>query len=225
MKALTATLCAALALTVTSANADFDLQITEMWPGNEPGENLTDDWFEVTNVGSMPWTIADGELYFDDDSADPESADLISGVTSIAPGESVVFVDNGDADTSEFITVWGAANLTGVQIGTYQGSGMSQGGDGATLFVSNGQPLLDFSNVTAVALELYPDANAFGGQSYDVVLGDFSVVGNQSGAFQSVVANDVGQYGIGSPGTAVPEPTAVLLAGLATVAFAAARRN
>lgn len=33
------------------ATSSFNLQITEIWPGNEPGSNLTDDWFEVTNAG------------------------------------------------------------------------------------------------------------------------------------------------------------------------------
>ncbi|CAN0367324.1 unnamed protein product, partial [Ectocarpus sp. 4 AP-2014] len=187
------------------ASAAFDLQVTEIWPGNEPGENLTSDWFEVTNLGDMAWTDADGSLYFDDDSADPEAADLISGVTSIAPGESVVFIDADD--TVEFESVWGST-IDGVQLGVYAGSGMSQGGDGATLFVSNGQPLLDFSNVVSVDLQEYPDANATGGQSWDVQLGAFSVVGDAAGAFSSVLANDEGQYGIGSLGASVPEPTA-----------------
>jgi len=88
--------CAVAAGMSSTAFGQFDLQITEMWPGNEPGSNLTADWFELTNFGDTAWDAAvDGDLYFDDGSFDPSAADLMNGITSIAPGESVVFVDGG----------------------------------------------------------------------------------------------------------------------------------
>lgn len=211
------------ALMVGPASAQFDLQITEMWPGNEPGENLTEDWFELTNVGDTEWTPAGGDLYFDDESSDPLEAVALLGVTSIAPGESVVFVN--DETTEAFETVWGPA-VDGVQLGAYpDGSGLSQGGDGVTLFVSNGAPLGDLSNVLSVDLELYPDAESNGGQSWDVVLGRFSTAGDAAGAVQSAVANDMDQYGVGSPGSVVPEPTALVLSLVAAGGVMATRRR
>ena len=92
---------AALAVMLCSqALAAFDLQITEIWPGNSVGDNLSEDWFEVTNFGDTPWVEAnDGNLYFDDDSYDATTADLLFGVSSIAPGESVVFVDGNAASS------------------------------------------------------------------------------------------------------------------------------
>lgn len=202
------------------ANAQFNLQITEIWCGNEPGTNLTADWFEITNVGDAAWVEGtDGSLYFDDDSADPGLADLMSGITMIAPGESVIYVNGAaQADIDEFLAVWGAV---GAQIGLQDGSGLGQGGDAVALFIDNmGLQLID--------LESYPDANANGGQSYDVDLGAFSVVGNANGAFQSVMSNDVGQFAVGSPGllgATIPEPSTVILLGLAGLGLVIRRRR
>ena len=44
-----------LAAIGSPAFAQFDLQVTEIWMGNEPGDNLSEDWFEITNVGLGPW--------------------------------------------------------------------------------------------------------------------------------------------------------------------------
>ena len=200
-------LCAVLAL-VAPAYAAFDLQVTEIWPGNEPGTSLTADWFEVTNFGDMPWVAAvDGDLYFDDDSEDPTTADPISGVASIAPGESVIFVDAGDGGV-QYLTTWTPeiplANFP--QIGTYAGSGLSQGGDAVSLWISPVPPVGAPDIVQA-----YPNALNFGGRSYDVQLGAFSTVGNVAGAVETTDLNDAGQSAIGSPGTISPEPGSLVL--------------
>ena len=224
-------LWAALALSLLGQNAmaAINLQITEMWPGNEPGSNLTDDWFEVTNFGDMAWTAAgDGDLYYDDDSADATAADLLSGVASIAPGESVIFVDGsattGAANVAFWHLIWDGDLSSVPQVGTYEGSGMSQGGDGATLFLDadNNGP----SGAEIIDLELYPDANAFGGKSYDSGLGQFSSVGNASGAIATTALNDENQPAIGSPGSAaVPEPTSMALAVLGLIGVLYNRRK
>lgn len=39
---------------VINGDAVYDLQITEMWPG-QVGTDVTDDWFEITNRGAAPW--------------------------------------------------------------------------------------------------------------------------------------------------------------------------
>ena len=210
-------------LPAAGAMGSFDLQITELWPGNEPGENLTEDWIEVTNFGDMAWTAAaDGDLWFDDDSFDATAADLMSGVASIAPGESVIFVDGSNAGRTEWLLVW-SPEVSGVQVGYYEGSGMSQGGDGAGIFLDG-----DMSG-TVIAAELidsevYPDAELFGGQSYDVTLGAFSTVGNASGAISTLDVNDEDQPGIASPGT-VPEPASLALLALGGAALLGRRRG
>ncbi|MEM8508392.1 MAG: ExeM/NucH family extracellular endonuclease [Bacteroidota bacterium] len=175
-----------------------DLQITEIWPGNEPGENLTEDWFEITNTGDIPWTVSEfGNLFFDDESQSPSDAVVINGITSIAPGEVIIAID--DTDTAQFLAVWSSYDLTGIQIATYSGAGLGQGGDGVTLWI--GDPL---STGTLVDFENYPDANTNGGQSYDVSLGAFSTVGNVNNAAATETLNDVGQPATGSPGNQGP---------------------
>lgn len=199
----------ALFAAASPALAGFDLQITEIWPGNEPGANLTNDWFELTNFGDTAWTAAaDGDLYFDDDSFDFMVADLMMGIASIAPGESVIFVDGSPVD---WMNVWGPDLAAAPQVGFYAGSGLSQGGDGVGLFLDT-----DFNGPQAGELfetEVYPDANLVGGQSYDVVLAAFSVSGNASGAFATTAVNDSFQPAVGSPGS-IPEPTSIALLAL-----------
>jgi|GEM_PF-1969929 len=138
----------AACLSTQAAFAAFDLRVTEVWPGNTAGDDLTDDWFEVTNFGDMPWVAStDGDLYFEDDSADADRADLISGVASIAPGESVIFVD-GLSDPQDDLNlflwrqVWNGplttAGRTIPQLGTYNGSGLSgTSGDAVALFLDS----------------------------------------------------------------------------------------
>lgn len=175
----------------------YDLQVTEIWPGNEAGENLTGDWFEVTNFGDTSWTLADGALYFDDDSADPTVADMLNGVTEIAAGESVVFVDADSAAT--FTAVWGGKIDLG-QVGTYDGSGLSGGGDAVTLFLDAGDDGLTVEDI--IDSEAYPDAEAATGASYDVENGDFSATDGTSGQSTDVVetaGNDEGETAVGSP--------------------------
>jgi hypothetical protein len=198
-------ICTALLVT-GSGFADFDLQVTEMWPGNDPGSNLSEDWFEITNFGDMPWTAAvDGDLWFDDDSFDPTTADLMSGIAAIFPGESVVFVDGGSIGATDWSTLWSPV-VTLPQVGSYEGAGLSQGGDAVGIWISFGAPVgpPDFTAT-------YPDATLHGGQSYDTVLGEFSTVGNSSGAVATLMVNDAGQPAIGSPGSVVPEPGSLAL--------------
>ena len=92
--------------------------------GNDPGDNLSEDWFEVTNVGDASWSSAtDGALWFDDDSAATSNADLMSGIASISPGESVVYVDGGAAGAAEWSTLWSSVVSQLPQVGNYDGAG------------------------------------------------------------------------------------------------------
>ena len=216
-------LCAAAmaALMCSQSWAAFDLQVTEIWPGNEPGSNLTEDWFEVTNFGNTAWTSADGTLYFDDESADVADAEALTGITSIGPGESVIFVD--EDESAAWLTLWTPA-ITAVpmpipQVGDYDGSGLGGGGDSVSLFFDAGDDGLTFSDLIDFAT--YPDADSNGGQSYDTYVGAFTVP-----AFPAAVTtgNDEGQPAIGTPGWVVPEPTTVLLACFG-FAFAGLRRR
>ncbi|PHI20300.1 hypothetical protein CEQ90_08935 [Lewinellaceae bacterium SD302] len=75
----------------STLNAQFDLQVTEIFPG-QTGSDLTEDWFEVTNVGDQAWISGvDGDLYYDDESADPAVADLGLSFVSAATAGSELF--------------------------------------------------------------------------------------------------------------------------------------
>ncbi len=199
-----------VAVSGTTALGAFNLQITEIWSGNEPGANLTEDWFEVTNFGDMAWTeAADGKLYYDDDSQDFAVADPINfaGPATIAPGESVVFIDGGPAGANDWFTLWGD-DIVLPAIGEYSGSGLSQSGDGATLFLDADMNGVDAGDI--IDFESYPDANTAGGGSFDVYNGIFS---HPSYAAITNDVNNAGQPAIATPGylAEVPEPGAIVL--------------
>ncbi|MFT7073282.1 MAG: hypothetical protein ACJAX3_002275 [Patiriisocius sp.] len=197
-----------IAQTITVASTNFErntvveivsqLEITEVFPG-QGGADLTADWFEIKNNGTVAWVSGtDGDLFYDDDSADPTAADPITGLTNIAPGATaIVLVTNDMAEVTTFTTIWGAViDLTGVEIGMTDGSGLGGGGDAVTLWIG------DPNTTMPVNIGAYPDTDANDGQSYDVSLAAFSVVGNTNGAVQTIAT--AGASGtvpnIGSPG-------------------------
>src|SRR5262249_56247758 len=99
------------------------------------------DWFEVTNVGAAAVNIAGWKM--DDDSKSLGSAVALNGITSIAPGESVIFIESDAPATivPAFKALWFGANPpAGLQIGTYSGSGvgLSTNSDAVNLFNSAG---------------------------------------------------------------------------------------
>ena len=177
----------------------FDLQITEMWHGQD-GADLTEDWFEITNNGSAAWVAGtDPDLYYDDESQDGNAADLIQNITRIDPGSSVIVVIGNAGDATDFINVWDpVVDLSAVEVGFTDGSGLGSGGDGATLWA--GSP----TSTTFVDFESYPDASANSGQSYDVGLSAFSTVGNASGAVATLATagSSGNEPAIGSPAPA-----------------------
>ncbi len=237
MKKYIAAFLISMTAVASSAHAAIDLQITEIYFG-QLNPDPTSDWFEITNYGDMAYSEAvDGTLYADDFMPDPTKADPIVGITGIAPGESViVLVDFEDDFTdvagalSAWTSTWG--NIPGLTVGTQSnGSGLSSSNsDGPTIWLgdpNSGGILLD--------TETYPAPESIvglqDGASYDVVLGDFSFLGNAAGAYDSAgLGGGDGiippfQPSIASPGSvAVPEPTTTLLAGIAAFAAAGFRR-
>ena len=147
-----------------------NLRITELWVG-QVGDDLTEDWFEITNFGPETWDInLHDVLYYDDDSQDALLADTIHGINQILPGGSVVVVIGTSADADSFYNVWSPDyDLSGTQIGWTDGAGLGQSIDGATLFLG-GPTTGDIIN-----FESYNSPPS--GVSYDVILEDFSVAG------------------------------------------------
>jgi 2',3'-cyclic-nucleotide 2'-phosphodiesterase (5'-nucleotidase family) len=189
-------------IVIGGAVAQVNLQITEMFPGQE-GEDLTEDWFEIINTGNTAWVSGvDPDLFYDDESADADAADQIFGISDIQPGERVIVLIGDMSSVMPFMNVWNpVVDLTGVEVGYTDGSGLGAGGDGVTLWI--GDPL---NAGTQVDFQTYPDTANNDGQSYDVELTMFSTVGNASNAVQTIAlgGDAFDTPNIASPGNVPP---------------------
>ena len=128
---------AGFTLTVTQAVAPGTIVISEVAPWSSSNSPLAADWFEVTNTGSSAVDITGWKM--DDNSHSIANAIALNGITSIAPGEAVIFIETADLPTAAaaFRNLWFGANPQRVtQIGSYSGSGvgLSSSGDEVTLF-------------------------------------------------------------------------------------------
>jgi hypothetical protein len=182
-----------------------ELSITEIFPG-QIGEDLTVDWFEIKNIGDTPYVKSqDGSLFYDDESADATTADLINGIDEIQPGESVIIlITDTPSDVDDFIAVWGPViDLADIAIGTTDGSGLGGGGDSVVIWL--GDPSTSIPLITGT----YPDTETNDGQSYDLELNEFSVIGNANEAVQTYTLGGSSENvpNIGSPGNGIPFET------------------
>ena len=108
---LAVAIVAALGLLMTSspenvsAQASTSLFISEVHPGGSGNGTYNADWFEVTNAGFTTVNISGWKV--DDSSNAFATAVPLSGVTSIAPGQSVVFIDaSAPVDVNAFSAAW-----------------------------------------------------------------------------------------------------------------------
>src|SRR5262249_31507190 len=84
-------------LTVTAfSGGTASLIISEVapWSSGNSAPSLRVDWFEVTNLGNATANITGWKM--DDDSHSFSNAVALNGITSIAPGESVIFLETTD---------------------------------------------------------------------------------------------------------------------------------
>jgi trimeric autotransporter adhesin len=158
------------------------------------------DWFELTNTGTSPVDLTGYKM--DDSSASFASAVPMVGIKSIAPGESVLFVDGDAATVSSFKASW-AGCVDNVQIGSYTGSGvgLSSGGDGVTVFDDAGteQSLQTFGAATSDTSFYFTVDNE--GSS------NLSTSGSH-GAFTCANNSDIGSPGISDTSGTVVKPGA-----------------
>jgi hypothetical protein len=198
--------------------------ITEVDPSGSSSTSNTynADWFELTNTGATAQDITGWKI--DDNSHTFSLAVGLRGVTSIAAGQSVVFVE-GDAATNanvvaddatldaNFESFWFGSNVpAGFTIGNYGGAGvgLSQTADEVNIYNASGTEItgvgfgvsstgVTFNNVAGIGSNSQPDP----------IISTVSVVG-VDGAFASANAAAGQPNEIGSPGV-VPEPTSALL--------------
>ncbi len=218
-------------LTITaSTGGTGQLVISEVAPwssgsgGPSSGVNfLRVDWFEVTNIGTAAVNLTGWKM--DDNSNSFGSAAPLAGITSIAPGESVIFIETADTapatlttKSAAFRSLWFGANPpANLQIGGYSGSGvgLSTTTDAVNLFNSAGavQARVDFG--ASPAGPSFPTFDNAAGLNGAVTISNLAVVG-VNGAFAAV--NDANEKG--SPGT-IGAPATPIITILATDANAA----
>lgn len=228
---------AALASSTVLAQGLSTLRVTEAMSSS--GVGGTADWWEVTNYGSSPVDITGWK--FDDSSFAFANSVALNGVTSIAAGESAVFVETTTLDSgtvatliSAFRTFWGGS-ASAAQIGYYAGSGISfsSAGDGLVMFNATGAettPRATFGAATTGSTFFYAYDSAGDPTTSPNTNAILSTVGVLDGQTTFASAN-LSPQNIGSPGTAinaVPEPSTVATlacGGLFGLGVAARRRR
>ena len=189
-----------LAITPAASGA-INLAITEAAPWSSGNSPLAADWFEVTNFGTSSVSLVGWTM--DDNSNSFAVSVPLNGVTSINPGQSVIFIETAAASdlaakAAAFVNVWfGGTAPAGLQIGSYSGSGvgLSTGGDAVNLFDIGGtlRAAISFgASPSGTPLPTFDNSTGLN----NAVISNLSVVG-QNGAF--VAPGDSNE--IGSPGT------------------------
>jgi hypothetical protein len=218
-----------LAVTVTGAlaaahNASAALVVSEIDAAGSGNSAYGADWFELTNTGSSAISLSGDKM--DDSHASFSAAVALTGVTSLAAGQTAVFIEStgttAAAVNAAFESAWFGANVpAGLVLGNYSGSsvGLSQSGDGVNIYSSAGTLL------TGVSFGASPSS----GGTFDntaglsnVTLTQASVVG-VNGAFKSVSGGEIGSPGIDGTPVPIPASAFLLIGGLGL--FAPAVRN
>jgi len=180
---------------VGTSAPEIDLRITEVAPWSSGDSPVGADWFEVTNFGATAVDLAGWRM--DDSSQSFVGSVALNGVTSIAPGESVIFIESSSPGTAiaNFINTWFGGNApAGLQIGTYSGSGvgLSTDGDAVNLYDSSGalqasvnfgasdstDPLSTFDNAAGADNATISQLSAVGTNGADVAAGDPNEIGS-----------------------------------------------
>jgi uncharacterized protein YjiK len=173
------------------------LLITEVAPWAS-STTLGADWFEVTNTSATTIDITGWRM--DDSSETFAGTVALNGITSIAPGESVIFIETTDlaGKSLEFLATWfGTHAPSGLRIGSYTGSGVGLSGTADAVNLYDGSGVLQ-AKVTFGASPASPYATFDNATGIDfAAISTLSVVGT-NGAI--IAVNEPAQTG--SPGSA-----------------------
>jgi hypothetical protein len=204
----------AVLLIASVAAAHAQLKITEVDPAGSSASYAA-DWFEVWNSGPTAVDVTGWKM--DDNSSNYLSAAVsIRGITSIAAGQFVIFLEGNATGTTDstidanFSTAWFGANPpAGLTLANYGGSGvgLSTTTDAVNLFDTSG---------VAQAYVTFNAAPA--GATFDNAAGLNGLISQASVAGVNGAFSDGAE--IGSPGTitAAPEPSSLVLAGFGGLA-------
>jgi len=218
---------ATLAISLVAAPATANIRITEVAPWSSGNAPVNADWFELTNFGATAVSISGWKM--DDSSNAFGSSVALRGITSIAAGESVIFMESNATGTNDaalgtaFSSNW-FGGPSSVQLGFYGGSGvgLGTGGDGVSIFDGSGvvQASVSFGASPASApFATFDNAAGLNG----VAISTLSVAG-VNGAFITPSGSQIGSPGAIAP---IPDPgtCAMLAAGLALLGVASRRRS
>ncbi|HRH48761.1 MAG TPA: SdiA-regulated domain-containing protein [Panacibacter sp.] len=179
------------------------LFISEVSPWSSGNSPVAADWFEITNTLATAVDITGWKI--DDNSGSFAASVALNGITSIAPGESVIFIETADlpGKSAAFLSNWFGANPpANLKIGSYSGSsvGLSSSGDAVNLYNSTG--ILQASVIFGASSSSAPFKtfdNAAGLNNTTIT--QLSVTGTNGAFVASADANE-----IGSPGTIINPP-------------------
>jgi uncharacterized protein YjiK len=183
--------------------------ITEVAPWGSGEAEYEADWFELTNQTADPITLTGWKM---DDSSDAfGTAVPLEGITTVAPGESVLFVETGKTATAperaetiaKFKSSWfGSAVPAGLQVGEYHGEGVGlstgSSGDGVNLFNAEGVHITGVAFGPQTALVSFDNAAGLGSYAAPPTISTLS----QDGVDGAFVVHDQ----TGSPGRTTEPP-------------------
>ncbi|MEJ5975353.1 SdiA-regulated domain-containing protein [Novosphingobium sp. PS1R-30] len=170
------------------------IAITEVAPWSNDNSPFKADWFELTNTSTVVVDITGWKV--DDNSKDFTKALALNGVTTIQPGESVIFIEGAPAIAAQFVDTWFGGTLpAGLQIGTYTGSGigLGAGGDQVNIYDASGKLQADVTFGAADGTAPYSTFDNTAGLNGTITT--LSAVGAND-AFKAISdANEIGSPG------------------------------
>ena len=177
------------------------LIISEVAPWSSGNSPVAADWFELTNTGSTAVNISGWKM--DDNSNSFGAAVALNGIATIGAGESVIFMETSTlaSTAAAFRSTWFGANPpAGLQIGSYNGSGvgLSTGGDAVNIYNSSGVLQANVVFGPSPAGPSFPTFNNAAGLN-NASISQLSAAGVDGGI---VAATD--SHEIGSPGSVGP---------------------
>jgi len=189
-----------------TATVPTPVVVSEVAPWGSSDLTYAADWWELTNNSGVTIDLTGWKI--DDESNAFGNAAALSGVSTLAPGQSAIFLEGDATKAAAFTTFWfGSSVPPGFQIGTYSGAsiGLSNGGDAVNIFNADGNHLTGVKFGAAVTNVSFDNAAGLGSFAPPLpTISTASVVG-VNGAF---VAHDE----TGSPGTiTAPPPVGPLL--------------